>query len=390
MKTIYKAEKQYIMQTYKRPPMILELGVNASIYDIKHKKYIDFVGGIATCSVGHGNPYVKRAVADQAGRLINATNLYYTEPQVQLAKRLSHFAGFATKAFLCNSGAEAVEAALKLARKHTGRHEIIGARHGFHGRTYGALAATWRPRYKKPFAPGLAGFKHVRYNSPRALEKAISSKSAAFIVEPIQGEEGVITPDPGYLKAVSRICKDRGVLLIVDEIQTGVGRTGAFFAFQHERIRPDIITMAKGLANGIPIGVTLARPAVARAFVPGDHGSTFGGNSLSCRAALAVLDYIKDNGLIKRVQDIGEYFRAQLASLKEQHVQLGEIRGKGLMVGIKTRLDGHKVVEACRRKGLLINCCPDNVLRCLPPLIVKRNEIDFCIRTLDQVIKAMS
>lgn len=387
---VYRTEARYIMPTYKRPRMVLENGSGVYLYDIQGRKYLDFIGGIATCSVGHANRYVVRAVSRQTARLINATNLFYTKPQVRLAKRLSFLAGFPVKAFFSNSGTESVECALKLARKHTGKPEIIAAKHGFHGRTLGALAATWKPQYKKPFSPGLPGIKHITYNSARAFEKAISQKTAAFIIEPIQGEEGVITPDQGYLKAVSRICKKRGVILIIDEIQTGIGRTGSFFAFQAESIKPDIITIAKGLANGIPIGVTLARHGVADSFTPGDHGSTFGGNSLSCEAALAVLDYMEDHDLVEQVQGISKYFIKQLQTMISQYPCVREIRGKGLMIGLEIIRDAPKIVEMCRKQGLLIGRCGENVLRFLPPLIITNKDVDRCIKILKKVFEVMT
>ena len=289
-------EKKYLMQVYSRMPLVVSHGAGSYLFDKDGKKYLDLVGAIATNSIGYGNSTVAEALADQSRKLINATNLYYTEAQVQLAEKLNFLSGL-DKAFFCNSGAEAVEAAIKLARKSTKKKEILATTNGFHGRTFGALSATGKETIKKPFEPLVPHFRHIPYNNPAALKRAIGKETAAFIVEPIQGEAGIIVPDPNYLIQVWELCEEKDVLLIVDEIQTSL-RTGHWFAFQRPKISPDIVTLAKGIANGVPIGATLAKEGVAGAFEKGDHGSTFGGNSLSCAAALATLDFIEKNDLI--------------------------------------------------------------------------------------------
>jgi acetylornithine/N-succinyldiaminopimelate aminotransferase len=382
---IFELESRYIMPTYSRPKMILHRGRGMYVFDTRGNKYLDFIGGIATCAIGHSNRGIRDVINRQANRLLNVTNLYYTEPQVILAKKLVKLSGLEAKVFFPNSGTESVEAAIKLARKYTGKTQIIAARHSFHGRTLGSLSATWKPAFRRPFAPLVPGFKHIVYNNPDALKKAITRKTAAFIVEPIQGEEGVITPKEGYLQEISIICKNAGILLIIDEIQTGMGRTGTFFTYQAENVKPDIVTLAKGLANGIPIGATIAKNRIANVFVKGDHGSTFGGNSFATAAANATIDYILKNRLIENVKEVGGYFIGELNKLKNRYTFIKDIRGKGLMVGVELSINGIKIVERCLRRGLLINCCGDKTLRFLPPLIVTMNDVNKCINILNHI-----
>ncbi len=306
---IFDGEKKYLMQSYTRYPVVLEKGKGVWVWDSKGKKYLDCVGGIATVSVGHGNNEVSQAVSQQMKKITNVTNLYYTEPQVELAKKLSALSGL-QKTFFCNSGAEANEAALKLARACTGKTDFICCEHAFHGRTFGSLSATWKEKFKKKFEPLVPGFSFVPFNDADAVKAAITGKTAAVIIEPIQGEAGVIVPEKGYLAHVSQICKAEGILLIVDEVQTGNGRTGAFFCFQHETIIPDMVTIAKGLANGIPIGACIAKKGID--FSPGDHGTTFGGNTISCAAALATLSFIGEKGLVKHAATMGATSRKNL------------------------------------------------------------------------------
>lgn len=383
---VKQLERSFVMPTYVRPDMVLEKGKGMYLFDRKGNRYLDFIGGIATCPVGHGHDAVARTLTMQARKLINASNLYYTEPQTTLARRLSRLAEYPTKAFFSNSGAEAVEAAIKLARKHSGKRTIIAARGAFHGRTMGALSATWKNRYRAAFRPLVRGFRHIPYNDPDALARALTADTAAFIVEPIQGEEGVVVPDKGYLQAAYRICRKKKVLFIIDEVQTGIGRTGKFFAFQHENIKPEIITMAKGLASGVPIGVTLARKSVADAFEPGDHGSTFGGNSLAAAVANTVLDIVARRDLAGSSARTGTYFMHCLRSLQVRHQAIKQVRGVGLMIGMEVSCKAQQAVEACRRKGLLVGSCGDHVIRFLPPLIVRRKNIDTCVSILNVVL----
>ena len=290
---IKQLESEHIMQTYTRFNLVVDHGKGCYIYDKDGKGYLDFLGGIATCSVGHGNKEVAKAISEQAKKLINITNLYYTELQVVLAEKLSKLSSL-KKCFFCNSGTEANEAAIKLAKKITGKKQFIAFEHSFHGRTAASLAATWKEKYKKPFEPLGLDVKFVKYNNIEDLEKVISKDIAAIIIEPIQGEAGVIVPEKGYLKKVKEICEKNNILMIADEVQSGTGKTGKFFAYQHENIIPDIVTLAKGLANGVPIGVCISNLD----FDKGDHASTFGGNNISCAAANATIDYIQKNNIL--------------------------------------------------------------------------------------------
>lgn len=381
---IHKTERDNIWQTYKRHSIVIARGEGCYLYDEKGKKYLDFLGGIAVCTVGHNNKKLVKAIEHQASRLIGISNLFYTEEQVALAKKLSKFSGM-SKCFFSNSGTEAVEAAIKLTRKYTGKYEIIAMEQGFHGRTFGALAATWEEKYKTPFGPMLEGFKHVKYNDIEALRKAITNKTAGVILEPIQGEAGIIIPDNGYLKKVSALCKEKKVLLIMDEVQSGMGRTGKFLAFQHEGIKPDIVTMAKGLGNGIPIGATLARAEIADSLTHGNHGSTFGGNSLCAKTALTVLEIIEEKKLMKNSEVVGAYFLAELKKIKSDKIK--EVRGKGLMVAIELGEKGAPVVDECAKRGLIINCTHEYNLRFLPALTITKKEIDKGVKILKEVLR---
>jgi len=383
---IKKLEEQYIVPTYTRGDVVFERGAGVYLYDIGGKEYLDFISGIGTAPLGHSNPVVVEAVATQCRKIINVSNLFYTEPQLELAEKLVKLAGMDGKVFFSNSGAEAVEAAIKLARKYTGKSGIIAAKGGFHGRTLGALSATWKEKFRLPFEPLVPGFKHISYDSLDQLEAAIDENTAAFIVEPIQGEAGIIIPTDGYIKEVRRICQMRGILLIIDEIQSGLGRTGKFFAYQHEHILPDIVVLAKGLANGIPIGATIARSEIASAIQRGEHGSTFGGNSLSAYVACKVVDYILQNKLIGEADRMGNYFIEKLKKLAEQHSSIKEIRGKGLIVAIDVQDGAKDIVQRALQKGLVINNTSEYTLRFLPPLIIKKEEIDKCISILEELI----
>jgi predicted acetylornithine/succinylornithine family transaminase len=383
---LYQHEATYIMPTYGRNRIILEKGRGAYLYDVAGKKYLDFIGGLATCPLGHSNPKVSSTIKKQATKLLNVTNLFYTQPQIALAKRLVGIAGFKGKVFFSNSGAEAVETAIKLARKYTKKKEIIATEKCFHGRTFGALSATWKAKFRKPFMPLVPNFKHIKYNSPAHLEKAITNKTAAFIVEPIQGEAGVVIPARGYLKEIRKICSKHGILLIIDEIQTGMGRTGTFFAYEQENIKPDVITVAKGLANGIPIGATIAKSKISNTFERGDHGSTFGGNSFSTAVANEVVDLILKKRLSNNAKIIGDYFLNELVKLKEKHSVIKEIRGKGLMIAIDLDSKAKDIVAKCMKYRLLSNYAAKNTLRFLPPLIITKREVNMCLYILDKVL----
>ena len=382
-KTI-QLEKKYLMHTYSRPDFVIDHGKGCYVFDKKGKKYIDLVSGLATCPLGHGNKELADTVKKQIEKLTNPSNLYYSEQQVILAEKLVKLSKL-DKCFFSNSGTESAEAAIKLVRKYTKKPGIISTKHGFHGRTFGGLSATWKEKIKKPFKPLLSNFKHVDYGNAAAVEKAIDKNTGAVIVEPIQGEAGIILPPKGYLKNLREICDKHGILLIVDEVQTGCGRTGKFFAYEHEKIKPDIVMLAKGLANGIPIGATIAKEEIASSFKSGDHGSTFGGNPVACAAANFTLGYIIKNKLIENAKKQGDYFINKIKSLNLNNVK--EIRGKGLMIGVGIKTSAKEVVKKCNEKGLLINSPEDNILRFLPPLTINKKIIDDAIKILNNVLE---
>ncbi len=379
-------EKKHIMQTYTRPGFVLEYGKGCYVFDNAGKKYIDLVGGLATCTLGHGNKEFAKAVKGQIEKITNPTNLYYSEPQAVLAEKLANLSGL-DKCFFSNSGAESAEAAIKLTRKHTKKIGIISTKHGFHGRTMGSLSATWKEKIRAPFKPLLESFIHVEYGDANAVENVITEKTGAVIVEPIQGEAGIIVPQQGYLKHLRGICDKHNILLIIDEVQTGCGRTGKFFAYEHEKINPDIVMLAKGLANGIPIGVTIAKEEIASSFEKGDHGSTFGGNPVACAAANFTVDYIIKNNLIENAAKQGNYIVEKIKSLKNGKIK--EIRGKGLMIGVQIDGNAKEVVAKCNEKGLLLNAPDENVLRLLPPLTIDSKTINKAIGIIDSVIKGL-
>jgi acetylornithine/N-succinyldiaminopimelate aminotransferase len=381
---------QYIMSTYKRFPIVLTRGLGVHVWDNDGNAYLDLVGGIATCALGHSHPRVVEAVKRQAERLTHVSNLYHIEPQIRLACLLVENSPL-DKVFFCNSGAEANEAAIKLARKYAsekmvGRYEIITMQDSFHGRTLATVTATGQERFQKGFEPLPAGFRHVPYNDLPALAAAIDERTCAVMVEPIQGESGVIIPAPGYLKGIRQLCDDRGVLLILDEVQTGMGRTGLLFACEHEAVVPDMMTLAKALGNGYPIGALLASERVAAAFQPGNHGSTFGGNPLAATAGIAALETILDDGILENCRRVGEYFLNRLEDLKKRHPGILQVRGKGLILAIELNVPGAEVVQKCLEKGLLINCTGGSVLRFVPPLILTKEDVDKAVGILGEVL----
>jgi len=372
------------MPTYSRPEIAVERGDGCCVFDSDGNRYIDLVGGLATCSIGHGNEEFAEHIKTQIKRITNATNLYYTEEQVKLAEKLAKLSGLG-KCFFSNSGTESIEAAIKLTRKHAKKTRIIATKNCFHGRTFGSLAATGKDKIKEPFKPMLEGFDHVEYDNAEAVENAINDETAAVIVEPIQGEAGVIVPSEDYLKNLRELCDRHDLLLILDEIQTGCGRTGKFFAFGHSGVKPDIVTMAKGIANGIPMGVTIARDEIALSFEKGDHGSTFGGNPVACAAANFTVDFILRNELPENAKSAGNYFLSRIKSINSRAIK--DVRGKGLMIGVELDSKGSDIVKKCMEKGLLINCTNENVLRFLPPLIIDKGLIDDSVEILKEVLE---
>jgi acetylornithine aminotransferase len=388
--TIKKADSA-IAATYKRFPLVLTRGKGCTVWDAAGRSYTDFVAGIAVCNLGHAHPRIAQAVSQQAQTLVHVSNLYYTLPQTEVASWLVENS-FADKVFFCNSGAEANEAAIKLARKYfkdkgeNSRFHIIAMEQSFHGRTMAALSATGQKKIRQGFDPTLEGFAFVPFNDSRALANSINPSTCAVLLEPIQGEGGIRCPHPDYLKEVRKLCSDAGILLIFDEIQTGIGRTGRLFAYENFGIEPDIMTLAKALANGLPAGAMLAKDFVADAFGPGAHASTFGGTPLVTAAVLEVLKTLEDEGIVEHCRDVGAYFKQQLQWLQRQHEAITEVRGYGLLLGLKLKIDGQSLVEKCMQKGFLINCIQDNVLRFVPPLIVTEKEIDALVLCLDEIL----
>jgi len=382
---------KYIMNTYSRQPLVLVKGRGTRVYDSDGREYIDFVSGVAVCNLGHCHPRVVVALQKQAQRLMHVSNHFHNEPQVNLAKALvTH--SFADKVFFCNSGAEAIEAAIKLARRYArevlkqDRYEIITMRGAFHGRTYGSVSATAQDKFHKGFEPMVPGFRYVPFNDAGAVEAAVNEHTCAVLVEPIQGEGGVNVPSAGYLKALRKICDDHDLLLMLDEIQTGMGRTGKLFACEHAGIAPDVMALAKGLGSGMPIGALLATDKAAQALAPGTHGSTFGGNPLACAAGLASLEaLLEDNIIIPAVEQLGDHCLRGLGELKKKYAFVKDVRGKGLLTGMELDFPGKDIVSACIKEGLLINCTMDTVLRFMPPLVITEEEIDRLIETLDGI-----
>ncbi len=385
--------QKYLMNTYARQPLVLIKGRGMKVFDSDGREYYDYVAGVATNNLGHCHPRVVVALQKQAQRLIHISNHYHNEPQINLAKMLVQHS-FADKAFFCNSGTEAIEGAIKLARRygrevlHQDRYEIITMRGSFHGRTMGALSATGQEKMHKGFDPLVPGFKFVPFNDIDAVEHAVNEHTCAVLVEPVQGEGGVNVPSDVYLKSIRHICDHHGLLLILDEIQTGMGRTGKLFAYEHSGITPDVMALAKGLGGGLAIGAVVASDKAAQAFTPGTHGSTFGGNPLACSAAIASLEAIlEDNIIIQAVEHLSRHFMQGLADLKGKYSFIKDVRGKGLLIGVELDFEGKDIVTACLKEGFLINCTMEKVLRFMPPLIVNEEEIDLLLEALDRVFK---
>jgi len=394
-KQIIEQSEKIFIPTYSRFPIILRKGRGVRVWDVNGKEYLDFLAGIAVNVLGHCPRKVVMAVQKQVQRLIHVSNLYYTEPQLNLAKILIQNS-FADRVFFCNSGTESNEGALKLARIYMKnkfgqkRYEFIAAKNSFHGRTFGSLSVTGQEKYHQGFEPLLQGIKFVPFNDADAIEKEINEKTCAVILEPIQAEGGINIPSKNYLKKVREICNKNQILLILDEVQTGMGRTGKLFAYEHFGIEPDIMTLAKGLGGGIPIGAILAKEEIAKAFGPKTHASTFGGNPVACASAVATLETILEDGyLLDYCQRISKYFMKKLYAMKEKYPEkIKEIRGMGLLVGIELNFNGNDIVKKCMEKGLLIGTAGDgSVLRFTPPLIIEKEDVDEAISILDKVIR---
>jgi acetylornithine aminotransferase len=380
---------EYLMNTYTRLPLIIERGQGCLVYDAEGREYLDCVAGIAVNILGHAHPDIVGAITRQARQLIHTSNLFYTEPQTQMAERLVEHS-FADKVFFCNSGAEANEAAIKLARRYAHktfgpeRFEILTTLNSFHGRTLASLTATGQPTLQEGFGPMVPGFRYVPFNNFEILEATISPQTAAIMLEPIQAEGGVVVPDVDYMKKVRKLCHERKILLIFDEVQTGMGRTGTLFAYEQFGIQPDIMTLAKGLGGGVPIGACLATDTVAAAFEPGTHASTFGGNPLACAAALKVLDLLIDGGKLDQGRKAGEYLAKGLTKLSEKFSCIRESRGIGLLQGLELTIDGKSFVMECLERRVLINCTMGRVLRFVPPFIISNSQIDRLLAVLSE------
>jgi predicted acetylornithine/succinylornithine family transaminase len=381
---------RYLFPVYSRAPIALVRGAGCRVWDADGKEYLDFFASTVVASLGHAHPKVTRAIVEQAAKILHVSNLHHSEPQALLAELLCNHS-FGERVFFCNSGAEANEAAVKLARKYgaelgDGRFEILTATGSFHGRTIATITATGQEKVRRGFQPLPEGFRYFTYNDIAALEAALSPRTIAVMLEPLQGEGGIVSARPEFLRQVRQLCDERGMLLIFDEVQTGMGRLGSLFGYQRSGVVPDIMTLAKGLGTGVPIGAMLATETVARAFTVGAHASTFGGNALTCAAALAVTHTLLEDGVISNCETQGRYLRERLQSLKCDRIR--DVRGDGLLVGVELDGPGGAVVEGCRERGLLINCTAEKVLRFSPPLIVTAAEVDEAVAIAGEVLGA--
>jgi acetylornithine/N-succinyldiaminopimelate aminotransferase len=389
---IIATSDRHLMPTYARAPVAFVRGEGARLWDAGGREYLDFFSCLAVTNLGHAPRAVVDAIVAQANRLLHVSNLHYCEPQARLAELLCAHS-FADRVFFCNSGAEANEAAIKLARRwgHSlggRRTEIVSALGSFHGRTLATLTATGQEKVRVGYQPLPAGFRYVPYDDVAALDGALTDTTAALMLEPIQGEGGVVVPSPEYLAAARRLCDARGVLLVFDEIQTGMGRTGTLFAYEQSGVEPDLMTLAKALASGVPIGALLARDEVAACFGPGTHGSTFGGNALATAAGVATVEAMTHEGFLARVRALGECFFSKLQALATRCPAIVAVHGHGLMLGVTLREPGASVVDACLARGLVINCTAERVLRLLPPLVVREAEIDRGLAILEEVLSS--
>jgi acetylornithine/N-succinyldiaminopimelate aminotransferase len=376
-----------VIANYGRLPRVMVRGAGCYLWDADGNQILDMFPGWAVSGIGHCHPKVVKAVRRQVGELIHIDNTFYSEPQGRLAQLLSERA-FGGQCFFCNSGAEANEAALKLARLHTAKekYKFITAEGSFHGRTFATVTATAQPKYHEGFLPLLPGFVYIPYNDVAALEAAFTDEVAAVLVEPIQGEGGINVASAEFLQAIRRLCDEKGAMMILDEVQTGLGRTGKWFGYQHFDVEPDMITMAKALGGGVAIGAMMAKPEVAASLVPGKHASTFGGNCLACAAGVATIEAIEEDHLLEHAAEMGRYAQDRLRSLKDKHAAIDHVRGIGLMIGVQLTRPGAPLVARCLEKGLRINCTHDTVIRFMPAMIVTKEQIDQAVDIFDTVL----
>ncbi len=384
--------KQYLANTYTRFPIVVTKGEGCWIWDMTGRRYLDFLSGIAVCNLGHVQKDVLDALVTQAGKLFHISNLFYTETQIKAAEMLVERT-FGDKVFFCNSGAEANEAAIKLARRYSwkkygeGRSEIIVMENSFHGRTISTLSATGQPRFQIGFSPLLEGFVFVPFNDIEAVKGAITEKTCAVMLEPIQAEGGVYPAQEEYMKVLREITAEKDLLLILDEVQTGMGRTGKFFAYEHYGIEPDIMSMAKALANGFPVGAITAKDSVMDAFEPGTHAATFGGNPMGMAALVATLNVMFSEGVIKNCEEMGSYIREKFMALKKKFPFIVDVRGKGLIIGIELSINGDEVLKDFMKEGIILNCTKGKILRLLPPLIIQKEEVDIFLELAERIFE---
>jgi len=380
-------EQNHMANVYAKRPVVIVKGRGDLLWDQDGKEYIDCTGSYGSCIVGYCHPRVVQAIKDQSEKLTSCHGFMYNDSRSDLLQKIARIVPRGLqKVFLSNSGAEAVECALKLARKFTGRKEIIAMMGAYHGKTFGALSATWDKKYRDPYLPLLPGIRHVPFGNIEKLEENINAETAAVIAEPIQGESGVRVPPEGFVKELREVCDEKNVLLILDEVQTGFGRTGALFAFEREGIVPDITCLAKGVAGGVPIGLTLSKNEIMSSLKVGEHSTTYGGNPLACAAAAATIDVLEQENLPERARVEGEYFISKLNQLRDRHKIIREVRGRGLMIGVEARFEVLDLILGSLEKGILVLDAGRNVLRFLPPLVITRSHIDRTIEVLDEVI----
>lgn len=391
-KSNLEESKKFMMKNYGRLDVIFDHGIGSKLYDTNGKEYLDFVSGIAVNCLGHSHPVIIKAITEQSAKLMHVSNIYWSEPNILLAEKLCTYSGL-DMAFFCNSGTEAIEAALKLGRKYgkiKGGEEkniILSMENSFHGRTMGALTVTAQPKYQKAFMPLIPGVMYANFNDIEDVRKKINSETCAVIIEPIQGEGGIVTADINFLKEVRELCDKFEVVLIFDEVQCGMGRTGSLFAYEQFGVVPDIVCLAKALAGGFPIGAIIANEKVGSAFVPGDHGCTFGGNPLASAVSLAVISELVEGGVVEKVKEKGNYLIQKINDIKAKYDVIDEIRGRGLLLGISLKVDPKAIINSCYEKGLLLTRAGENVIRLLPPLNVTIEDMDLAMDILEEAIR---
>lgn len=387
---ILEVEQKHYMPVFGRYGIVLDFGKGARLYDTDGKEYLDFFAGIATSMLGHNHPALVKAISEQASKIIHCTNFFHTEIQAKLVKELTDLSGL-DRVFFSNSGTESMEGAIKIARKYGskngGKFKILSAKNSFHGRTLGALAATGQTKYQKGFEPILEGFDYANFNDCADLKNKFDDKTCAIIIEPVQGESGICPSNKDYLETAEQLCRQNNALLILDEIQCGLFRPGADFCFQLYGVKPDIMTLAKALGGGFPIGAVLCNEKTARALDKGDHGSTFGGGPLACAAAFAVLTQAQKSGFSNNSKELGSYFMDKLEGLKKEFSFIKEVRGKGLLIGVELDKEGGPIVKKALDEGLIINCTAHNVLRIAPPLIIGKRDVDTALELLRKALK---